>query len=103
MVLPIPVPVEDEWTDLPPVAHAPVSDPYPSNIHILCARSCLLNQLVWLLPCHFQSLIICDGSSLKRDSYRRDGTRERCTHYSHRVLNEVDTSPSSTQPMVRPS
>src|SRR6266487_1179485 len=74
MMLTIPVPIEDEWTNLPPVSHAPVADPYPSNIHIRRARSCLLDQLVWLFPCHLQSLVVCHGSSLKRDSYRRDSS-----------------------------
>src|SRR5207249_3408258 len=81
MMLTIPVPVEDEWTYLPPVPHAPVADPYPSNIHIRCAVSCLLDQLVRLFSRHFQGLIVCHGSSLKRDSYRRDGTRRDCSDH----------------------
>src|SRR5437870_6982125 len=83
MMLAISVPVEDEWANLPSVAHAAVTESYAPNIQLVSPRTCLRKKLVCRFSSHLHNLVVRRCFPLERDPYCCDWTWEHCAHSSH--------------------
>src|SRR5439155_1310122 len=69
MMLAISVPVEDEWANLPSVAHAAVTESYAPNIQLVSPRTCLRKKLVCRFSSHLHNLVVRRCFPLERDPY----------------------------------